>query len=369
MSFTIKIQRMSSEPIKVNKEINDLLELQGVLRDGSSIVDPVILIQDTVGLAQLNVANYMTIPEFGRSYFIGDIISVRTGLVQISGHTDVISSFKGDLLLNTGIVFRQEKDWNLYLNDGVLEIYQNPIVATKKFPHGFQGKSYVLALGGRVGGTIIQGSGGQNLYGGGGVVIGSGGGDTGTGNGSKTPSGLVQYAYAHIGCPYWWGTFGNYADANLYNYKRYTQYPEWYANRETQGYNFSLDYGNQVFDCVGLIKGYRWSTSFTGVPQYVASEDWDVDGMFSHCGGLRGAINDADWISTYSIYPGVLLFAQGSDGRMGHVGVSVGDGTVIHCTPGSGHAGVIQTQISAGSWDYYGIPDWLRISGSYSSIQ
>ena len=365
MAFLVKIQRNSSEPIAINKTLSDMLDLQGTLRDGSSIVDPVILIEDTVGLAALNVANYMTIPSFGRSYFIGDIVSVRNGLVQISGHTDVLSSFKGDLLLNKGIIFRQENNWNLYLNDGVLEVYQNPIVVTKEFPTGFEGKSYVLALGGRRGGVFTTGSGGSTLISGGGVVIGSGGGDVGTGAGSNTLSGLVGYATYHLGAPYWWGTYGNVADANLYNYKRYKQYPDWYASQEAQGRNFSLDYGKQVFDCVGLIKGYRWSTSYASPPQYVASEDWAVDGMFSHCAGLRGVINDDEWISTYSIYPGVLLFQMGSDGRMGHVGVSVGDGTVIHCIPSSG---VVQTQVSSGTWGYYGIPDWLRVSGEYSGI-
>ena len=62
MSFTVKIQRMSSEPIKVAKTVNTILELQGYLRDGSSIIDPVILIEDSVGLGALNVANYMEIP-------------------------------------------------------------------------------------------------------------------------------------------------------------------------------------------------------------------------------------------------------------------------------------------------------------------
>ena len=66
MSFLVKIQRMSSEPIRIVKVVNTMLELQGTLRDGSSIINPVILIEDTIGLDILNVANYMEIPSFGR---------------------------------------------------------------------------------------------------------------------------------------------------------------------------------------------------------------------------------------------------------------------------------------------------------------
>ena len=360
MSFTVKIQRMSSEPIKINKTISDMLELQGVLRDGSSIINPVILIEDTVGLGSLNVANYMTIPEFGRSYFIGDIISVRNGLVEISGHVDVLSSFSGDLLANKGIVYRNETEWNLYLNDGVLETYQNPYVATKEFPSGFNGKSYVLALAGRRGIISRQGSWGQTLLNGLGISIGSGGGMTsGTGDGSKTPSGLVQYANAHIGCPYWWGTFGTVASQALLSYKL-AQYPDWYSPKQSQLVN---DFGKQVFDCVGLIKGYRWDDG-TGDPAYVADQDWDANGMFSHCAGLRGAVGDDEWTSTYYAYPGVLVF-QSYGGKIVHVGVSNGDGTVTHCTYPSG---VINEQLNTQVFSLYGIPDWLRVSGAYSSV-
>lgn len=366
MSFLVKIQRMSSEPIRIVKEVNTMLELQGTLRDGSSIINPVILIEDTIGINILNVANYMEIPSFGRRYFIGDIVSVRTGLVQISGHVDVLSSFTGDLMLNKGIIHRQENEWNLYLNDGVLEAYQNPIVVTKKFPNGFTGdtaggQSYVLALAGRRGVVSYTGSGGTTLISGGGARIGSGAGAN-SGPGSKTLSGLVQYANAHIGCPYWWGTFGTTASQALLNFKL-TQYPDWYQSKAT---TLQADFGKQVFDCVGLIKGYRWSEDTLSDPIYPddLSEDVDAEGMFFSCAGLRDYIGTDDWTSTYSIYPGVLVF-QSVGGKIVHVGVSNGDGTVTHCTYPDG---VINSQLNTNVFSLYGIPDWLRISGAYSSL-
>lgn len=360
MSFVIKIQRMSSETIKIHKEVTTILELNGVLRDGSSIINPSVLIEDSVGLDVLNVANYMEIPEFGRKYFIGDIKSVYNGLIQISGHVDVLSSFSGDLLLNKGIIFRQENDWNLYLNDGVLEAYQNPIVVTKEFPSGFSGKSYVLALAGRRGRVSVINSSGNSVLNGGGTVIGSGGGNvSGTGTGSKTCSGLVKYVTAHIGCPYWWGTFGTVASQALLSYKL-AQYPDWYEPKQSTLVN---DFGQQVFDCVGLIKGYRWDDG-TGDPAYVPEQDWDAGGMFSHCAGLWGTIGDADWVSTYSMYPGVLLF-QSIGGKIVHVGVSIGNGTVTHCTYPDG---VINSQLNTNVFTLYGIPDWLRVAGSNSAV-
>ena len=361
--FTIRLGRNVSETIRVNKLVTYFLELQGVLRDGSSIIDPVILIEDSVGLANLNVANYFEIPEFGRKYFIGDIVSVRNGLVQISGHVDVLSSFSGDISLNKGIVFRQENDWNLYLNDGILEMYQNPIVVTKTFPNGFEGNtqniSYVLALAGRRGRVTTAGSGGSTLISSPGTVIGSGAGAVYSGPGAKTCSGLVQYANAHIGCPYWWGTFGTVASQALLAYKL-AQYPDWYSPKQSQLVN---DFGQQVFDCVGLIKGYRWDDG-TSDPAYVADQDWDANGMFSHCAGLWGTVGDSDWTSTYSAYPGVLVF-QSLGGKIVHVGVSIGDGTVTHCTYPDG---VINSTLNPSVFSLYGIPDWLRVSGTFNNV-
>ena len=360
MSFNVLLQRNSSETIRINKVVNTILSLNGILRDGSSIIDPVILIEDNIGLGTLNVVNYMTIPEFGRSYFVGDIVSVRNGLIQVSGHVDVLSSFSGDIKQNTGIVFRQERQYNLYLNDGVLEAYQNSIVTTKKFPSGFSGSSYVLALAGRRGGVFTTGSHSSTLFNGGGIVQGAGGGNTsGTGAGSKTCSGLAQYAYDHIGCPYWWGTFGTVASQALLAYKL-TQYPEWYEPKQSILVN---DFGKQVFDCVGLIKGYRWDDG-TGDPAYVGSQDWDAEGMHADCAGLRNFIGTADWTSTYSLYPGVLVF-QSLNGKIVHVGVSMGDGTVTHCTYPSG---VINEPLNTAVFSIYGIPSFLRNSGRNSAV-
>ena len=42
----------------------------------------------------------------------------------------------------------------------------------------------------------------------------------------KTNKGLVEYANAQLGKPYWYGTFGQNADAELYAAKK-KQYPRY----------------------------------------------------------------------------------------------------------------------------------------------
>lgn len=146
MAFEIILQRNTSEKAKLDKRLETVLTLSGEIKQETSVVDPVILIEMDIELAV--TANYMTIPVFGRSYFIRNIRSIRNDLVEISCHVDVLSSFKEEIRDNTAIIHRQESQWNLYLNDGVLKVYQNPNVLTMPFPSGFTKQEFVLAVAG-----------------------------------------------------------------------------------------------------------------------------------------------------------------------------------------------------------------------------
>lgn len=142
----IKLQQNNSEAKRFTKNISDVLSMNGSMRAESSIIDPVILIEGDI--TNLKSCNYMTIPEFGRSYFIRNIETVRNGLIQISGHVDVLSTYAEQILSNQAIVRRQENLWNLYLDDGVFKVYNNPTILTKAFPSGFSTMSFILAVAG-----------------------------------------------------------------------------------------------------------------------------------------------------------------------------------------------------------------------------
>lgn len=146
MAFTIILQTNNSEDNRLTKSVTDIMSVNGTLRAGTSIIDPVILMN--CDLSAVTHCNYMTIPEFKRSYFVRNIKSVRAGLVELSGHVDVLSSFADNIKGNTAIIRRQENEWNLYLNDGTFRVYQNSIVLTKSFPSGFSTQEFVLAVAG-----------------------------------------------------------------------------------------------------------------------------------------------------------------------------------------------------------------------------
>lgn len=146
MSFNIELMVNHSPEKQFDKDTTTLAVVNGTLREGTSIIDPVIKIE--CNLSDFAKCNYMYVPEFGRYYFVTNIRSVIDSIVEFTCHVDVLSSFKQEIRMNTCIVKRQENDWNLYLNDGTFKVYQNPMVLTKAFPSGFSRQEFVLAIAG-----------------------------------------------------------------------------------------------------------------------------------------------------------------------------------------------------------------------------
>lgn len=164
----------------------------------------------------------------------------------------------------------------------------------------------------------------------------------------KTGAGLVAYAEAQLGLPYWMGTFGQTATAALYAYNK-ARLPQYYTAND-----FPNQYGKRVHDCVGLIKGYLWSETPTSVPVYQASQDVNAAGLYARC-SRRGNL------ATMPEVPGVCVFMSGLD----HVGVYIGAGWVIEAR---GHAyGVVKTALSSRGWALWGMPDWISYESEGSA--
>lgn len=159
---------------------------------------------------------------------------------------------------------------------------------------------------------------------------------------AKTNTGLIAYAKANLGNPYWYGTFGNRASEALLNSKA-RQYPGYYSSSKIR--QCKKEYGKRVHDCVGLIKGYLWSDGPTSTPVYNSSQDVSANGMRQRC-KEKGSIN------TLPELPGVLVFVDG------HVGIYEGNGYVLECTVSNGN-GVVRTKLKSRKWQYWGKCPWI----------
>lgn len=106
----------ASEDNKINKSLNYKQEFEGTLRDETSIINPVI----TMNITDPTKFNYCYIPEFGRYYFINDMVSVKNKLWRLSLNVDVLESFKAYFMNLNCIIDKQEDitKCNTNLNDG-----------------------------------------------------------------------------------------------------------------------------------------------------------------------------------------------------------------------------------------------------------
>lgn len=154
---------------------------------------------------------------------------------------------------------------------------------------------------------------------------------------AKTNKGLVSYAKAQLGKPYWYGCFGQTGTASLLDSK-IRQYPSLYTSARIA--NCRKQYGVKVHDCVGLIKGYLWCDSNTDTtPKYNAAQDKSANGMYNAC-------KERGYINTMPDIEGVLVFMDG------HVGVYIGGGYVIEAKGFS--AGVVKTALKSRPWKRWG---------------
>lgn len=131
MGFSVDLYNNKSPVEKIGKNLTDSHTISDVLlKRDTSILRPVLLVNS---VQDIYTFNYMYISEFSRYYFIDDIRSVHDNLWEISAHVDVLETYKTDILANTAVLKRQEKKFNLYLDDPEFKTYNNERVQTKRF--------------------------------------------------------------------------------------------------------------------------------------------------------------------------------------------------------------------------------------------
>lgn len=113
------------------KTYAEIANVDGTLKDGTSVLDPVI---DFVLDNRYFNANYMYIPTFGRYYFIRNIEVLTGNIVRITGHVDVLNSYYQEIVGLVGVVKRNETVYNMYLDDPRFQVYAYNQIQTRIIP-------------------------------------------------------------------------------------------------------------------------------------------------------------------------------------------------------------------------------------------
>lgn len=129
--MNIKLLSYSQPKNSVKKSYTTWANLTGSMRDTLNIVNPVFLVQAT---EQYDKANAVYCEELDRYYFITGKEWVRTGLLAISCHVDVLVTYQGDIWTNSGIISRNSNLFNGYLPDNKQKVFQYDKTQIKVFP-------------------------------------------------------------------------------------------------------------------------------------------------------------------------------------------------------------------------------------------
>ena len=147
--FEIDFYTNDKDPSYVDKSngITIRLTLLGTLKNSTSIINPIIIIEfdginsifvvdddnkmvvdddnnnvsETYRMYNFVSFNYAYIKEFGRYYYIVDIISVRNNVWEIHMTCDVLMSFKNEILGLNSIIARNQADYDPMLVDNLIE--------------------------------------------------------------------------------------------------------------------------------------------------------------------------------------------------------------------------------------------------------
>ena len=89
--------------------------------------------------------NYLYIDELERYYYIRNW-TMENGYIRLECEVDVLMSFKNDIKKQNTIVARNEKLYNMYLEDNKIKIQNRTAIRTVRFPSGFTSRNLILGV-------------------------------------------------------------------------------------------------------------------------------------------------------------------------------------------------------------------------------
>lgn len=195
---------------------------------------------------------------------------------------------------------------------------------------------------------------------------------TATGGGKMTAKELAEKAVdiaKNHNTVYMWGVFGAPVSESVIAGKT-KQYPSWYTSAKQASFRKLIGKGYFGFDCVCLIKGILWgwngdSSKSYGGAKYASNgvPDIGADTMISKCSG----VSTTGW---ENMEVGEALWCKG------HIGLYIGDGLAVECTPAWANKVQItavknigtKTGYNARKWTKHGRLPYVTYDGTVSPV-
>ena len=153
---------------------------------------------------------------------------------------------------------------------------------------------------------------------------------------------FVAYLNSHLGDAYVWGAQGERVDnrADLEKWVRHKETSRREADRALAYIKKAAKTPLYAFDCSGLI--IHWLRDIRGL----IDSDTNAQGLYRQC-------KQQGKLGAWQMQAGDLVFRYSFvKGKMGHVGVYVGNGMVIEAQ--GRDAGVVMRHLSYGGWTHQG---------------
>ena len=178
---------------------------------------------------------------------------------------------------------------------------------------------------------------------------------TTTGGGKMTAKELVEKAIdiaKNYNTVYMWGVFGAPVSESVIAGKT-KQYPSWYTSAKQTSFRKLIGKGYFGFDCVCLIKAILWgwigdSSKSYGGAKYASNgvPDIGADAMITKCYEVSTKFS--------GMAPGEVVWCKG------HIGLYIGDGFAVECTPAWANKVQITAVKNIGTKAGYNARTWTK---------
>lgn len=144
--MTISLGRCFSDHERVDKNVQYIETTTAHIKDDTSIVDPTFIM---VNPGTVNF-NYVSVPEWGRKYYVRDIIALPGRQIAVTCHCDVLASFADGIRAASAIIDKQETDAfaSKYIDDGSYVMECRDTIQCFTFENGFTSQANILITAG-----------------------------------------------------------------------------------------------------------------------------------------------------------------------------------------------------------------------------